>query len=443
MQQVAHNNTRNSGLPITEMFILTLLFVFSIMGSSYFGISLFGFMLSPYRFMFLVVALYTLLKYKQLKIPSGALPFLKFYLLWVIWGCCSILWAKDMRKTVSSDIILVIALCSIVICSQFLLGNKTIQIILNAISVCFIFVTILGLYESITGVYYFANKTEILTRMAIEKYRAPLVFFTNQNDYSLFLVYGIFIALQVREITGSKILKLIYDISIGVAVWLLIFAGSRGCVLSLAIGVAYWLLCVMREKRRRGYIWALFIVAIIIMIAAAIYSGQIIESLNGFFHFGVTSESIRSDTIRRQLVIDGVDMLLSSFGLGVGTANAGYYLENVYCNTGGILALHNWGIQIFAEAGLLVGTLYIGQYVLLFKRLRKIFNCANNAIEKKQARLFLCVTLAFVVGMISPSSVLDMEWLWMAWALIIAFIGQSHSKQFYSQSQGVYKECQT
>ena len=154
---------------------------------------------------------------------------------------------------------------------------------------------------------------------------------------------------------------------------------------------------------------------------------RIAEALASFFHFGVTTEGMRSDTTRFQLTLNGLDMILRSFGFGVGLSNSGYYLEHVYKNTGMIWALHNWYIQVFAESGLVIGIIYIFQYVSLFKRLKYVYCKSDDPQVKQQAQLFLAVIVAFLVGILSPSSVFDMEWLWMVWALIIAFIGQAYN----------------
>ena len=241
-----------------DMGILVGLFCLSVMGSSYIGVHMSGFMLSPYRLVFIISIFYVVIKYYPLRIPKESVAFLKFYFFWVIWGFCSILWAKDTNKALKADIIMVIAVCSMVICNQILIDSNKIQIVLYAISICFIFVTYIGSYEVLTGRYYFVNNSVILARMAIEKYRAPLVFFTNQNDYCLFMIYGIFVSIYVRSILKSGFIRVFYGLTIIVAIWLIIFADSRGCVLSLGIGIFYWIYIKMRHERQKKF-WRFFL----------------------------------------------------------------------------------------------------------------------------------------------------------------------------------------
>lgn len=413
---------------ITEIVMLTIMYIFSVTGSSYVGVRLGGFTLSPFRLLFLVVFGITLVRHNILLIPKAAFNYIKFYFLWAIWGFISILWAKDLKRALTSEIILIISLCCMVISCQILTDSRKIHLILKAVAICFVIMTFIGLYESLTGHYFFVNDETILNRMAIEKYRAPLVFFTNQNDYSLFLVYGIFVALYARGSTEAKISRLIYDVAIAVALWLIIFAGSRGCAIAFLIGVIYRIYIILRNKERKSRVWIAFTVGSILLISVFILNmGKITAALQSFFHFGVTTASIRSDATRFRLILDGLDMIPKSLGIGVGLSNSGYYLEHVYRNTGGIWALHNWYLQIFAESGLIIGILYIFQYFSLFKRIKYIYYKTDNPQVKQQAQLFLTVIAAFLVGLLSPSSVFDMEWLWMVWAVIIAFIGQAYN----------------
>ena len=94
--------------------ILAVLYIFSIMGSSYFGVDFVGFKLSPFRMLFLLLAAYTVFRFRPLYIPRESSRFLKFYFLWFVWGFISIVWAKDRGKALTSDIILFIALCTMV-----------------------------------------------------------------------------------------------------------------------------------------------------------------------------------------------------------------------------------------------------------------------------------------------------------------------------------------
>ena len=114
-------------------------------------------------------------------------------------------------------------------------------------------------------------------------------------------------------------------------------------------------------------------------------------------------------------------MIYSTAGIGVGAANSPYYLEKYYANTHGIWALHNWILQIFSEFGVIIGIGYIIQYFSMLMKLESKYK-KSMGMDKLQARLFISVLIMLIIGTISPSSVLTMEWLWMLMGLILVYI---------------------
>lgn len=402
--------------------LMILLWVSVVMGSSYLGISLSGFTLSPYRIVF-IIAIGIVCMDRYINIPQNAQNEYYFYLLWVIVSLLSLVWARDKTSCFKAGIVIIIGFFSMIVTSQFVNNVKNIHSILITISLLSMFVTWLGLYESLTGHYFFVNNETILSRMSIDKYRAPLVFFTNQNDFSLFLVFGMLVSVYVCGTLKNKLIKVIYYITLIVDIWLLLFAGARGCVLALGLGTFVWLFFKIRDMKSytKTLLVLLFIFAILFLVI--VYSDMLFGFYNSFFHFGLVSSSTTSDSTRWQLLKNGINMFLLSGGIGVGAANSSYYLQHVYSNTHGIWALHNWFMQIFSEFGFWVGIGYVIQYIWQFKMLTQKYHNSIDSMEKNQASLFIAILCMLLVGTISPSSVLTMEWLWMTFGLIITYIG--------------------
>lgn len=405
-----------------EQILMILLWVSVIMGSSYFGISLSAFTLSPYR-MFFIVAFVLMCMRRYINIPQVTRPSYVFYGIWTFIALLSIIWAKDKASCIKAGIVIGIAFVSMLISCQFIKKIDSINSILIAISAVNVFVSFAGLYESLTGHYFFVNRAAILSRMAIDKYRAPLVFFTNQNDFSLFIAFGMLVTLYMCDQMKSKWVKIVYYITLAIDLWLMLFAGSRGCLLAFGVGAFIWFFMNIKEMKGNNKVFLLLLIVLALLFYVIIYSDSIINFYNSYFHFGLTTNSTTSDSTRWQLLKNGLDMVLLSGGIGVGAANSSYYLEYVYSNTHGIWALHNWIIQIFSEFGIVIGLGYIIQYVWLIKMLLKKYHNATEKVEKRQALLFVAILFMLLVGTISPSSVLTMEWLWMVFGLIITFIG--------------------
>ncbi len=400
--------------------LLGLLCVCAVMGSSYFGVKLSFFTLSPFRIVFLITLAMVALR-RFIIIPNNVKGVIQFYGVWFAISLISIAWSKDFENCVKASIILGIAFCLIVIMCNLVNDGEIIKTMLRVLVVCYFVVIAFGVYESLTGHYFFVNKSAILSRMSILKYRAPLVFFTNQNDFSLFVVFGIFLVLHERKRCTNILLKITFDISIAVGVGLIIFADSRGCMLSLFLGVFVWSILSVQEFDNKKKAVAIIALTFSCLIIVAFFYDIIIDVLLSFFHFGDTSHGRTSDTNRAILIRNGIDMVFSSFGIGVGAGNSPYYLRNVYGEVKGIYALHNWFVQVFAEFGVIIGTLYIAQYASLMMKLIKIFR--NNVEDRGLTKLFITVASMLILGTISPSSVFDVEWIWMFWAILIAYIG--------------------
>lgn len=416
METIIKSGTRKKA----ETLAMILLWITVIMGSSYFGVSLSLFTVSPYRMVFMI-SLAMMVGNRYLCLPIRTKNMLVFYALWVFVSFLSLLWAPDKASCIKAGIVLAIAFLSIIITYQFVQNTKIVHIILVTISLVYIFSAWVGLYESLTGNYLFVNKVAILNRMAIDKYRAPLVFFTNQNDYSLFLVFGMLVSLYIIENTKGFWLHVVYYITLLISLWVLFFAGSRGCMLAVAVGAFVWFLLRIKESQSNSKVLIWFLIISLALFAGIIYSSKLEYFYSFYFHFGLSNSSTTSDSTRWQLLKNGINMIYSTAGIGVGAANSPYYLEKYYANTHGIWALHNWILQIFSEFGVIIGIGYIIQYFSMLMKLESKYK-KSMGMDKLQARLFISVLIMLIIGTISPSSVLTMEWLWMLMGLILVYI---------------------
>lgn len=402
--------------------LLCLMCVCAVMGSSYFGLKLSFFTLSPFRIVFLAVLLVVVLR-RFISVPTDVRSIIQFYGLWFGVSLLSILWSKDTESCIKATIILGISFCTIIAMCNLIHSKNTIKKLIMVFVLCYLVVIGFGVFESVTGKYFFVNKSNILSRMSILKYRAPLVFFTNQNDFSLFVVFGIFTVLYKRETVTSVVARVLLDISIAVGIGLIIFADSRGCMLSLLLGIFVWTILTVNKLDNKKKAIIIIIASFVILVVTALYYDKIIGAMLSFFHFGDTSRGRTSDTNREILIRNGIDMVMSSFGIGVGAGNSPFYLKNIYGDVKGIYALHNWFVQIFAEFGLLIGLLYIVQYGIIIIKLARIIRANSDDINNGLSKFFLTAAIMLTVGTISPSSVFDVEWIWMFWAIAIAYIG--------------------
>ena len=413
---------------IFDLALIYVLFSFSIIGSSYIGINIGGVVLSPFRFFLILSIPYFFTRKYPFVFSDNIYNYVLFYIIWIIWGIGSILWAKDTNRAAASIYFLVVALWSICICTQSLNDIKSLHIVIIAVSILFIFSTYIGLYEYQTGNYLFVNKDLLIERMSIEKYRAPLVFFTNQNDFSLFVYCGTLFTFYLFSISSNYVVRFLLLITCVIAVFLIIISKSRGPSLALIVAAIYWFFIFAKNRIRLCFFLSFVLLSYILYLYLFDVSYfDPINTFKEFFHIGYEPVDSYSDSNRLILLKDGIDMAISSYGFGVGLSNSVYYLQNVYRNSGGIYALHSWPIQVFAESGVIIGFLYVFQFIWLYLKTRIIYIQSDNLNEKKAATLFLILIVSLPFGLVSPSSVFDIEWVWMLLALLISFVNQSET----------------
>ena len=140
--------------------------------------------------------------------------------------------------------------------------------------------------------------------------------------------------------------------------------------------------------------------------------------------------TVNSDAVRMNLIRNGLVFLKETFGFGVGTGNADYWMqtEPVYY-VRGFTNMHNWWVEILTNYGILLFVLYILFYCYLFYSLYRKYKESENMQRKRMCLLFMAFMGAFLVGSISSSSNWGKEWLWVLWALIIAFQGEEENSE--------------
>lgn len=130
-----------------------------------------------------------------------------------------------------------------------------------------------------------------------------------------------------------------------------------------------------------------------------------------------------SNLARANLLKNAFHYVIDSWGFGVGAGNVSYYLkaEPVY-DTGGVVEVHNWLVEIMANFGVLTMLGYLTVYLFLFWTLYK---CHERKSEN-QSRLIteglITAMAGFLVSKISPSSVSNLFFHWVFLSLVIAAV---------------------
>lgn len=405
--------------------MLSLLYLLSVVcvtvGSSSIGFRLSSFMLSPFRIVLVCIILFSLFR-GRLPLKKDYTHFYPFWACLICYAFLSFLWAKDKSEWQSCIIYLIIGFSILTI---WMLNEETyssFDSIRTIIGLWLAFVIAIGWYEVTTGQYLFLRNQKMISVVSFIQNRVPIAFFSNTNNYVVYVVFS-FLLISPWIFDKEKIIgKVYFVIMLVAAAPLLVMSKSRASILGLIVGVTtLWLLRGAKNHSKKRVIITLFAVSII-AIVVAIYWDTLWDRLIRYFVFSGYSSfnESKSNVGRQNLIKNGLHMIFQSVGLGVGAGNSRFPGYHVY-DTRGLVDLHNWWLLIFSEYGVIFGSLNIYLYI---KQIRWMFNLCDTANEHDLAILhsFIAIDVAFIICLISPSSVIAFEWLWVYWGIKMSWL---------------------
>lgn len=404
--------------------VISLLYILSVacvaMGSSSVGVRLSSFMLSPYRIILLISLILTVLK-RKIYFSVITSKYYLFWLLLIVYAGFSGIWVRDSGEWQTCMIYLIIGFAILISWAAFEDTYFTISMIRKILLIWLVIILLLGWYEVRTGNYYFLRNAIMIQRVSYIQNRVPIVFFTNTNNYALYVVFS-YLFLTPYLFEGKNIYKVFYIICLVVGIPLLAVSKSRATLLGLILGYIVWWLIRGARNHSKKRIFLTLITLIIIVFVGLYFLDVLWDRFVGFFFlsgYGSFSESL-SNMSRVNLIRNGLHMIGESLGFGVGAGNSRVADYHIYY-TRGLVDLHNWWLLIFSEFGIIFGVVYIYLY---FKQVRDMLRLRRKSSFGDSVILetFICIDIAFVICLISPSSVMSFEWLWLYWGFKLSWL---------------------
>src|SRR5699024_937491 len=360
----------------------------------------------------------------EVKKNSYATFFVAVFIFWWLWSIVSFLWVKDLRLWLQAVFLLTLGISSILglyfWVENFPQWKKLLQIAWFMMTL----LVGLGYYEITTNHYIFANLDKLdkyHTFVSEPMTRMPITHFENQNDFATMLLAYITVGMILYYLTPRAIKKIIYLISIFLGSYLIYRSRSRMILLCLILyGVCIFFLKFKWDIKKKYNVIGLILFAIL-GILAIIYIPAVQNMINTLIYTG-SSDIVTGDTGRVNLIRNGIIFLAATFGLGVGAGNIEAWMENYrFLPTQNIINMHHWWAEILVAYGVIVFTLYTLAYILLIYRLFQI--------RKKQIKRMKNVTnqlitflLIFSLASITSASNMLIEWHWVFFGLIIAYV---------------------
>jgi len=350
-----------------------------------------------------------------------------FLLEWFAWAAFSVLWVQDLSLWLKALYFIGTGAFWTVCYSLFFHEERQILRVFYVMQGAILFVSAIGWYEVATKDYRFIPMTpENIHALVDAPARVPIALSGNPNDFALVVLFGIFISFACMRLSRSLLGKAISAGAMVSSLGLLAFSESRANLLGLVLGAGMYVILTCRDKKR---------IALLVLLGAAglgifmttPYWGLLLEKAASVMRFDFHSGTYNSESVRIRLIINGLSFLPKTWWMGTGAGNIEYWMaHDTVVNTNGYVNIHNWWLELLASFGVIFFVLYLVFYLRLWKNLlRRYAQSAQSGdrVGQELAGAFCCCMAAFLMGSISSSSNMKTEWLWVFWAVAIAFEG--------------------
>lgn len=219
----------------------------------------------------------------------------------------------------------------------------------------------------------------------------------NANDYSAHLIFVLPFLLWVILITKSKYIRIAGFLALGLALYEILAAGSRGAMLGLATATVVFTFTTTAEVRRIVLVAAPVLAVIVFSLLPSSVSQRIFTfSANGS---NASSEAIESAQDREKVLRDSIAFTIQHPLLGLGPGQFGNYEGARTTRDGKTLWIeaHNSFAQIASENGFPGFIFYIGGVLSSFLLLNKTSRILNQKPDLEEVKAaVLCVRVGLI-----------------------------------------------
>ena len=379
--------------------------------------------MQPSRLLAIAAFAYLLVQGKlvePMSMPSKILVFTMFF--WITWGIISLTWTSDLINGINELIIIVIGF--IIILTLLNLANHTPDVLVIVRSgwiSAFIITLPLALWELFTFQHIPDAGGLLPGKSDLVETGGPastfLIYasatFGNRNNYCAFIVLCFPLLLWVFEQAKNRSMKIKYVILMVLAVFIVVVDGSRLGMFCLVLELLVWLFLQRRGSTLSFKKWSMVLLIALIFFLAFELQEHTLSRLEDLQE-GLSGSS---QVGRTNLFINGLRLIKSTGGLGVG---AGGFMNSVRIGsnmrpTDRIYASHNLWIEILADYGVIVWSLFIIWLIATFSYVVKMRNIAKKTGQddmESALRYTIILMVTFPFCFLMNSSIFRWTILW-------------------------------
>lgn len=411
-----------------KMKVLVYILIFtSFFGDNLIGVEVGGVQLTLFRALWGAIGILCVAnRHSELVVYRGKNAYsVIFMVFWLVWGVSSLLWAIDVGNWARIIFFMMVGIISIIIFNNVFKEKKDIIHAFWAFQSGVVVQAIIGWYEIFTKDYHFANINESFINYYIKREnRIPIAMCGNPNNFATLMFVGVFVSYICIKTSKSKVSKAVQACILISDALLLVKTGSRANIIGLVLATLIILIMWRAHNNKKlifhcAVVMSLFCGCVCVLMLRNTYNGVLV--------FGTNSDSIRINLIK-----NGLLFLIQTFGLGTGVGQIESWmgLKALY-DTQGILNMHNWWGEILTAFGI---TIFIGYLLFYVKMFKDNFIIYKNIKDRELSAISLsmCGILAgYTIASVSASSNMTNESLWIFWAISIAYQGIANQSNFF------------
>jgi hypothetical protein len=125
---------------------------------------------------------------------SGTLGSVRIYCLFfiamLIYACISLRWVKDLGQSVVSLYLQTIGIAAVLLIAAAIKERNSLYRFLDVLTVCYIIIIIIGIYEIFTGHFLFSPLNPELRFKNLHHLFFPYTVFGNTNDFATYVTFS-------------------------------------------------------------------------------------------------------------------------------------------------------------------------------------------------------------------------------------------------------------
>jgi teichuronic acid biosynthesis protein TuaE len=358
----------------------------------------------------------------RLTLPAGLLRPAGILAAWFAWTALSIGWASNVvaavRWTSFMAMMAGMALAIALYCGE----RRRAKIMLWSLLGAFVVAGLVAVAELTTGMHLptFRAGSESQRLIGVGS------LFGNQNNFATFLGLSLPFLVTLPLIYRDVRLRAVGVVGAAASLGFILLTGSKSGLLSAAFVLVGLIVLAGSDRRTRR---RLFAAVGVVGLAAAI----VIPSLQGGgivrldertitkLDFSTLLTQIETGTgsgaVRAGLLVDGLGLVASTDGLGVGAGNAETRVHELGPVAPRVPNLHNWWLEVLVNGGVVGFALYLWFYFTLIRRQSVVVRTAQDPLIRYMAMSGALAMIGWIAGSIGPSTAIHFAPMWIVFGL--------------------------